>query len=196
MAFLRGSNNKDQGTVLYGEHLSLRAPKLADYEQWAALRIVSSSFLRPYEPSCSPSELSKRSFRKRIDFYKRGLREGSAYSYFLKRASDERLIGGLTLSNVRYGVISSASLGYWIGAPFARKGHMSEASRLACAFAFDVLQLHRLEAACLPQNLPSIALLHKNGFAQEGVARKYLRINGVWQDHLLFAQLEDDYRER
>ncbi len=196
MAFLRGLSTREPGRVLYGERLSLHAPKFSDHEQWSELRIISHNFLRPYEPSWSQSELTRGSFRKRIDFYKRALREGSAYSWFLKRSGDEQLVGGLTLSNVRYGVVGSASIGYWIGEPFARQGLMSEAIGTACAFAYDDLHLHRLEAACLPQNLPSVALLHKSGFRQEGLARKYLRINGIWQDHLLFALLEDEYRAR
>ena len=194
MAFLRGSNKRENGTILFGETLSLRAPVMADYEQWMALRLASSAFLRPYEPSWSTSELSRRSFRKRIDYYKKGLRDGSTYAYFLKRGSDEQLLGGITLSNVRHGVIGSGALGYWIGAPFARRGHMSEAVGVLSAFAYNELHLHRLEAACLPDNRPSIGLLKKSGFRKEGLARQYLRINGVWQDHLLFARLQEDYQ--
>jgi ribosomal-protein-alanine N-acetyltransferase len=90
-------------------------------------------------------------------------------------------------------VISSGALGYWIGEPFARQGHMSEAVHTLLPFAFNTLNLHRLEAACLPQNQASVALLQKSGFLQEGKAKKYLRINGVWRDHLLFALLEEEY---
>ena len=193
MAFLKSTNMKSTGVALFGETLILRAPTLSDYEQWADLRRVSETFLRPFEPSWRADELTKRSFRKRIDFYKRGQREGSSYAFFLKSRRDERLLGGITLSNIRYGVISSGALGYWIGEPYARNGHMSEALQVLLPFAFQMLHLHRLEAACLPQNAASVALLQNNGFTQEGLARKYLRINGDWQDHLLFALLEDEY---
>ena len=193
MAFLKSSNKNDTGATLFGKTLTLRAPKISDFDQWVDLRLASEPFLRPFEPSWSTAELTKRSFRKRIEFYKRSHKEGTGYSFFLKSRQNEQLLGGLTLSNIRYGVISSGSLGYWIGQPHARNGHMSEAVQTLLPFVFKSLHLHRLEAACLPENLASIALLHKNGFAQEGVARKYLRINGVWQDHLQFALLEDDY---
>jgi len=66
---------------------------------------------------------------------------------------------------------------------------MTAAVRLILPFAFDHLKLHRVEAACLPSNAASIALLRRCGFREEGLARRYLRINGQWQDHLLFAQL-------
>ncbi len=193
MAFLKSSNKHDTGAALFGETLTLRAPKISDFDQWVDLRLASEPFLRPFEPSWSASELTRRSFRKRLDFYKRSSRDGTGYSFFLKSRQNEQLLGGLTLSNIRYGVISSASLGYWIGQPYARQGHMSEAVQILLPFAFKLLHLHRLEAACLPQNDASVALLQKNGFKQEGIARKYLQINGVWQDHLLFALLEDDY---
>lgn len=193
MAFLKSSNKKELGSALFGETVLLRTPQMNDFDQWVDLRRGSERFLRPFEPSWSENELTKRSFRKRVDFYRRGQRDGSAFAFFLKSRVDQRLLGGLTLSNIRYGVISSGMLGYWIGEPYARNGYMSEAVQVLLPFAFQTLNLHRLEAACLPGNLASVALLKKSGFWQEGVARKYLRINGVWQDHLLFSLLEDDY---
>ena len=69
---------------------------------------------------------------------------------------------------------------------------MTRGVALIMPFCFDVLQLHRIEAACLPSNEPSIRILRRNGFIQEGYARRYLHINGQWQDHLLFARLADD----
>jgi ribosomal-protein-alanine N-acetyltransferase len=87
-----------------------------------------------------------------------------------------------------------ASLGYWIGQPHTRRGYMTEGLSCACRFAFETLNLHRLEAACLPHNRASRALLLKSGFREEGLARRYLRINGEWQDHVLFGILRDDVR--
>jgi [ribosomal protein S5]-alanine N-acetyltransferase len=104
------------------------------------------------------------------------------------------LTGGIGLSNVRRGVAETASLGYWIGEPYARQRYMSAALPLVLDFAFDRLRLHRVEAACLPTNVPSRALLLRTGFQQEGYARNYLLIDGKWQDHLLFAILREDWR--
>ena len=109
---------------------------------------------------------------------------GATYAFLIFRRDDEVLLGGITLSNVRRGVAQSASAGYWMGKRYARKGYMAEAIRLTLDFSFDTLGLHRVEAACLPSNTPSLNLLLKSGFIREGVARRYLRINGTWQDHV------------
>ena len=101
-------------------------------------------------------------------------------------------MGGCTLTNVRRGVTQSAAVGYWIGAPYARQGYMYSALKLIRPFVFELLGLHRLEAACIPENEASRKLLLKVGFREEGRARRYLQINGEWRDHILFALLEDD----
>ena len=93
---------------------------------------------------------------------------------------------------MRRGVAQSGTLGYWIGAPHVRQGYMSDAIETTVAFAFETLQLHRLEAACLPSNAASQGVLRKLGFRQEGYARRYLRINGEWCDHLLYALLAEE----
>ena len=102
------------------------------------------------------------------------------------------LVGGLTLANVRRGVAQAGSIGYWTGVPYIRRGYMSAAVRALAPYAFSVLRLHRLEAACIPTNQASIRLLESCAFAREGYARQYLCINGIWQDHLLYARLKDD----
>jgi ribosomal-protein-alanine N-acetyltransferase len=111
----------------------------------------------------------------------------------LVRRDDEALLGGITLTNLRRGVAQCASLGYWIGARHARQGYMTEGIGGMLTFCFEDLGLHRVEAACLPTNVASKALLTRRGFREEGYAREYLRINGKWQDHLLFAMLRDEW---
>jgi ribosomal-protein-alanine N-acetyltransferase len=124
--------------------------------------------------------------------YARDVQEDLAYPFFIFTSEANALCGGLTLSNIRRGVAQTATLGYWIGEPYARKGLMTEAVHALMPFVFDHLWLHRLEAACLPHNAASIRLLKACGFTQEGYARHYLRINGEWHDHLLFAILAED----
>jgi ribosomal-protein-alanine N-acetyltransferase len=179
---------------LTGEHVTLRYPRMGDYAQWSALREESRSFLTPWEPTWAPDELSRGAFRRRITRYTREIRSDVAYPFFVLRKSDGALAGGLTLSNVRRGVTQSCSLGYWVGARFARQGVMTEAVSAVTPFVFQTLGLHRLEAACIPENEPSRRLLARCGFQEEGRARRYLQINGRWQDHILFALLEDDAR--
>jgi len=110
------------------------------------------------------------------------------------RASDDVLLGGLTLAYVRRGVTQSCTLGYWMGVRYAGRGVMTAAVRTVVPFALDTLKLHRIEAACLPSNEASIRLLEKVGFRREGYARRYLCINGDWRDHLLFALVDDEAR--
>jgi ribosomal-protein-alanine N-acetyltransferase len=169
----------------------LRPPERGDYEAWAGLRAASRDFLTPWEPTWPPDALSRASFRARVARYAEDWRTDQAYNFFIF-AHDEILIGGVGLSNVRRGVSESASLGYWIGKSFARQRYMTAALPLVVEFGFERLGLHRIEAACLPSNVPSRALLAGAGFQQEGYAREFLCIAGRWQDHLLFAILRGD----
>ncbi|MCG8560305.1 MAG: GNAT family N-acetyltransferase [Hyphomicrobiales bacterium] len=194
MAFLRSVTTPETGPVVYGDGVVLRPPQMTDYPAWAELRALSREFLTPWEPAWTSNELTRASFRRRLRHYAKELREDLGYAFFLLRSEDESLLGGLTLSNVRRGVTQACTLGYWVGAPYARQGCMSAAVKATVPFVFDTLRLHRLEAACLPHNTASVRLLERCGFQREGLARRYLRINGVWQDHLLFALLDDDPR--
>lgn len=189
MAFLRSPFAPDLPPVLRGERTFLRTPDMADHEQWAHLRSVSRDFLVPWEPSWPSNDLTRSAFRLRIKQYHRDIGDDAAYPFFIFGGDERTLVGALTLSNVRRGVAQMATLGYWIGAPYVRQGYMTDAVRTVQAFAFDHLNLHRIEAACLPRNAASIALLRRTGFQHEGLARAYLKIDGAWQDHLLFARL-------
>jgi ribosomal-protein-alanine N-acetyltransferase len=177
----------ESGLALDGEGVRLRAPRSRDYEAWTALRAQSREFLQPWEPVWPEDDLERAAFRRRLAAYSRETDSGGAYPFFIFRQSDHALVGGVTLSNVRRGVAQMATVGYWIGQPYAGKGHMTAALRPLLAFAFGNLALHRVEAACVPENEPSRRLLLKSGFQQEGLARAYLKINGNWRDHLLFG---------
>ncbi|MGQ0674855.1 MAG: GNAT family N-acetyltransferase, partial [Rhodospirillales bacterium] len=182
--------------VSAGPRLYLRRPRIGDFRQWADLREQSRMFLTPWEPRWSPNALTRDSYRRRIRRAQREWREETGYGFFLVRRADDALLGGLTLGAVRRGVSESCVLGYWLGAPYARQGLMTEAVHCALGFAFDRLGLRRVEAACVPGNVASRCLLLKCGFREEGLARDYLRINGAWADHLLFAILSTDNRPR
>ena len=193
MVFLR-SVTADAGPAIHGEGVYLRAPQMGDFPAWASLREESRAFLTPWEPTWPMDDLPRASFRRSIRRYIQDIREDSAYPFFIFRTDDNDFLGGITLSNVRRGVTQSASLGYWIGESHAKQGLMSTAVSAVVPFVFDQLRLHRLEAACLPSNAASIRLLEKVGFTREGFSRRYLRINGLWQDHFLYAMLTEDPR--
>ena len=181
-------------TRITGRRVFLRAPIMDDWAEWAELRARSRTFLTPWEPTWPDDSLGRDHFRRRLRQQAREWRSGEAYGLFVFTNEGRRLAGGINLSNVRRGVAQAASVGYWIGARHVGNGYMTDALRAALPFAFGTLGLHRLEAACLPHNGPSARVLEKSGFRREGTARRYLKINGVWQDHLLFALLQDDVR--
>lgn len=192
MAFFRSVGFADTAPAITGEGVYLRAPQLGDFAAWAGLREQSREFLTPWEPIWPSDDLTRGSFRRRLRRYQDDQRNDLAYAFLVFRSGDNALVGGLTLANIRRGVAQAGSLGYWIGAPFAHRGYMSAAVRALVVYAFGALRLHRVEAACIPTNRPSIGLLEKCGFTREGYARRYLCINGVWHDHLLYARLADD----
>ena len=113
-------------------------------------------------------------------------------SFFIFTKEAQHLVGGITIANVRRGVAQMGSFGYWIGERFARNGYMTEAVQGTAFFAFDQLALHRIEAACLPSNEASQGVLKNSGFSYEGTARKYLKINGKWRDHMVFSLLREE----
>ena len=182
----------ESGLRVEGEGIFLRPPRATDYIEWRELRAVSRAFLQPWEPTWPADDLSRSAFRRRLKRYAEDQRGDLAYAFLIFRSDDGALVGGLTLANIRRGVAQAGSIGYWVGQPFARKGYMTAAVRALIPFCFGTLRLHRLEAACIPDNAASIGLLEKTGFKREGYARGYLCINGVWQDHLLYARLKDD----
>ena len=191
MAFFRTINFSDPQPSVVGEGVILRTPQPTDYPEWAALREQSREFLTPWEPTWPADDLSRSAFRRRLRRYTEDLRTDQSYAFLIFRSADGRLVGGLTLANVRRGVAQAGSLGYWMGLPYVRSGHMTAAVRAVIPFAFGTLRLHRLEAACIPTNTASIRLLENTGFVREGYAREYLCINGIWQDHLLYGRLKD-----
>jgi ribosomal-protein-alanine N-acetyltransferase len=193
MAFMRGLTFPGgQQPVIHGRDVYLRYPRMSDHPGWAAVRGESREFLSPWEPVWASDELSKSAYRRRIKRYQKETRADSAYAFFVFRKEGDVLMGGCTLSNVRRGVTQCCALGYWIGERYARQGYMFDAVRALVPFVFATLGLHRIEAACLPSNEPSKNLLTKVGFRQEGLARRYLQINGEWRDHALFALLADE----
>ncbi|HCX66899.1 GNAT family protein [Parvibaculum sp.] len=195
MAFLRSISRPDVTPMVLGNGVYLRNPQLGDYEAWAELRERSRTFLTPWEPIWAPDDLTRTAYRRRLRRYQREIREDHAYPFFIFHEEDHVLLGGCTLSGVQRGVQQSCMLGYWAGECHAGRGYVTSAVRALIPFVFEELKLHRLQAACLPENERSRAVLRKCGFTEEGIARGYLRINGAWRDHAVFAILRDDPRK-
>ncbi|MGK0266679.1 MAG: ribosomal-protein-alanine N-acetyltransferase [Maricaulis sp.] len=177
-----------------GQGVRLRAPVIEDYESWAKLRGASRSHTEPWEPAWTADELSRSAFRRRLDRYQLDQQSGTGFPFFVFRSRDNVLLGACNLNNVRRGVQQSADIGYWVGTPYIRQGHTRSAVRRILTFAFDSLGLHRVEAACRPENRASRKLLEGVGFQYEGRARAFLNIAGEWHDHDRFALLNTDQR--
>jgi ribosomal-protein-alanine N-acetyltransferase len=192
MTFLRTLSVGDEVQMVAGGDVFLRSPRPQDFEAWSDLRARSRDFLKPWEPLWPADDLGRGAYRRRLRRYGEERRADQSYSFFLFRTDGERLLGGLTLSGVRRGVAQCATLGYWMGEPHAGRGYMTAGVRLVLPHAFGTLKLRRIEASCLPHNARSVALLEKIGFQREGYAREYLCIDGIWQDHLLYAILKTD----
>jgi ribosomal-protein-alanine N-acetyltransferase len=181
----------DPGLALDGDGVRLRPPRMNDFGEWADLRRRSQSFLQPWEPTWPADDLTRAAFRRRLSLYQRDQDLGQGYAFFVFRQPDQTLVGGITLRNILRGVAQSGAIGYWAGAPYIRCGHTLSAVRAVSRFAFTRLGLHRLEAACCPDNEASARLLLKAGFELEGRAHAYLKIDGEWRDHLLFGLVNE-----
>ena len=182
----------DHDLRLEGAAVRLRPHRASDFPRWADLRETSRNFLQPWEPSWPEDDLTRGAYRRRLAAYAEDMDRGVAYPFLVFRRGDDALVGGITLSNIRRGVAQMGSIGYWIGQPFTRRGYTVDAVRAVTGFCFGRLRLHRVEAACIPTNAASQGVLLKAGFQQEGLARDYLRIDGVWRYHLLFGLVSKD----
>jgi ribosomal-protein-alanine N-acetyltransferase len=179
----------DPTPVLRNGDLLLRAARGSDYVAWQALRRQSRDFLKPFEPRWGEADLKKSIYQLRLRKTREAAVLGAEFSFFIfiHEGKEEILVGGLTISNIRRRAAQMASLGYWMGSEFAGNGIMTRAVGLVVPAAFNNLGLHRLQAACLPHNTASRAVLEKNRFKEEGYAENYLQIDGAWQDHVLYA---------
>jgi ribosomal-protein-alanine N-acetyltransferase len=192
MALFRLSSSPDPAPFLRAEGIYLRPARSADFAPWVQLRSESRDFLTPWEPTWPSDDLTRAAFRRRLQRQRDEMARDEAFAFLIFGEATNDLLGGITIGGIRRGVGQAATLGYWMGAPHAGKGHMTRAVAAVVAFGFATLRLNRIEAACIPENHASAALLKRNCFTQEGFARAYLRINGVWRDHLLFGIVDGD----
>jgi len=192
MALFGLARSADPQPLVRGDGLYLRPAIAADYSAWARLREQSRAFLTPWEPTWLSDDLTRAAFRRRLRRQAEDIAGDESFAFLIFDSTSDELLGGLTLGGIRRGVAQAATLGYWMGAPHAGNGRMTRAVAAVARFGFDSLRLHRIEAACIPDNAPSIALLERNGFQREGFARAYLKINDAWRDHILLALLEGE----
>lgn len=167
--------------MLAGQRVQLRPPAAADRREYLALRDASREHLAPWEPTPPPGVhvFGARVFDRIL---KTACTETSR-RFLVLHADSGAIVGQVSLNNIVRGAFQSCHLGYWIGHAHTRKGYMREALSLAITHAFDALNLHRVEANIMPSNKPSKALVKSLAFRYEGLARRYLNIDGDWRDH-------------
>ena len=182
--------------IILSERLIIRLPVIADYENWVILRKKSENFLNQWEPEKDFNYYSKNLFVKRVKWAKKNFDLKIVLHFFLFLRSNYQLVGGITLDNIRYGPFQSATLGYWLGEEFSKKGIMTEGLNSLITYANKTMGISRIEAATLPNNLASRRLLENCNFKYEGVGQYYLQIKGKWQHHILYANIFDTRKSR
>jgi len=177
-------------TQAAGEPLRLVHPRLSDFTDWAALRRANIEYLRPWEPDVSTAGLNKTAYRARVSRLKKLVQQDRAYPFYIY--FEGVIIGACNVTHVDRGVAQSARLGYWVGQDFTGRGFAQAAVRAVTEFCFKDLGLHRVDAAVQCDNAASIKVLRASGFTHEGTARGFLKINGAWRDHDIYARLNGD----
>ena len=181
----------------HGRRVTLRTLTPSDYDQWIEVRDRCRTWLLPWEPrpkGAPPAAEDRNSFASRCSLRERERQLGTGYGFgiFVGR----RLVGELTVSSVQRGPFQSAFVGYWVDQAEAGQGLVPEAVVVALAFAFEDLGLHRIEISIIPRNSRSLRVVEKLGIRSEGVALRFLQIDGEWEDHARFAITDDEWTIR
>jgi len=172
--------------------LSLRPGELADFPQWKTVRQRSFPYLKPFEPTWPDGCLTADFFDRRVKRLASEWAHDRTYA-FLIFLQDGTLVGGININNVCRGAANYGSLGYWLDEQAQGNGYMTEAADAVLDYAFRVLHFSRMNAATLPHNHKSRAMLQRLNFAEEGFARNYIQIDGRRQDHVLYGLNAGDY---
>ena len=157
--------------------------------------VRNHDFLKPWEPLRQEGFLSLEIQAMSLKLDSMFMERGEMLRYWIFIKETDELIGTIALSNIIRGVFKSCYMGYKLSEAQIGKGYMTEAVQMIVKLAFDEMQLHRIEANIMPHNVGSIQVVKKNGFIQEGLSRKYLKINGNWEDHYRFALINENLIE-
>ncbi len=182
------------GFRLEGRRVLLRQLEVRDFEAWRESRSRCREWLRPWEPRPAGAGMAAEdwtSFQARLSSRERERQLGSGYGFgsFI----GDVFAGEVTISSIQRGPFQSAYIGYWVDQRFAGQGIAPEATCLVMRFAFEVLGLHRIEIAIVPRNGASRRVAEKLGLRIEGIAERFLEINGVWEDHVRYAMTVEEW---
>lgn len=184
---------------LVGARVLLRPLRAEDWERWRDVRERSRVWLEAWEPRPEPGAADpvsdREAFRSRCGAWDRQRHFDAAYGFGLFLL-DGRFAGEVSLGSVTRGPFQSAFVGYWIDEALAGNGYVPEGVVLLLRYAFEVLNLHRLEAAIVPRNSPSRRVVEKLGLRDEGTSQRFLQIQGVYEDHIRYAMTADEWHDR
>lgn len=176
-------------TFAYGPRLYVRPPWKKDKYKWIASRHKSYDFLQPWEPIWQQDALTLKGYNRWLEFAIHGHKTMTDIPLLIFSNSNDELLGGITLKDLRWGAAKTSGLGYWMDVDYAGQGYMAEAIACLGLFCFNKLGLNRIEAACVSRNKRSSSLLKKLSFEHEGYLKQLYKINGVWENHDLYAML-------
>ena len=194
----QGSDHMSSSTPLFGRRVMLRSLTLADFEAWRDVRLSSADWLLKWEPKrnvhAPDPTVDRDAFAVRCSARQRERQLGSGYGFGIFVEGD--FVGEINLSSVQRGAFQSGYVGYWIAKAAAGEGYVPESLVVLSRFAFEELYLHRLQISIIPRNAPSRRVMEKLNLRAEGVAARYLEINGVWEDHVRYAITAEEWDER
>lgn len=186
-------------TRLRGRRVMLRALEAGDFSDWRAVRRRNVDWLTRWEPRRIPGQAdvveNRDAFAARCSARSREWQLGTGYGFGIF-TEDGAFAGEINLSSVQRGPFQNAYVGYWIDEKYAGKGYTPEAVVVGARFAFEELGLHRLQIAIIPRNQASRRVVEKLALREEGVALRYLEINGVWEDHVRYAITAEEWEAR
>jgi [ribosomal protein S5]-alanine N-acetyltransferase len=180
---------------LHTDRLALKVLDSSYADRVLGFFVRNRDFLREWNPTTTDEFYTAAFHAEKLANDLAWMREGWLLRLHLFAREDtarEHVVGTVSLNNIVRGAFQSCHLGYQIDEQAANQGLMTEALRRVIAYAFDQLKLHRIEANVMPRNIRSRRVVEKLGFAEEGLAKRYLRINGVWEDHIHYVILADD----
>lgn len=192
---------------LRGRRILLRPLVTADFGAWREVRRRNVPWLAHWEPAIPPGQpddaASRQAFAARCGAREREWQLGVGFGFGIFVGGDggvpgriARLVGEINLSGVQRGPFQNGYIGYWIDEAAAGQGLMPESVVVLARFAFEELGLHRLQVAIIPRNQPSRRVVEKLELRDEGIAERYLAINGVWEDHIRYAITAEEWVRR
>ena len=172
---------------LQADIVHIRPLALSDAKALHRLRTENREYHRLFEPVRPDNHFTLEFQEEQIRLSLVNAQNDTGYSFGIFLNESEHLIGRVNLSSVFRGPWQNANIGYYLDKGHTGKGYATEAVKLTVHCAFHHLKLHRVQGAVMPRNTPSIRVLEKAGFRYEGLARNYLHIHDVWEDHNIYA---------